>query len=132
METIRLRPHHVLDIVAYWKPDDEPEYERKPGENGVRTVCRMMTKGMDIVQIRSRYGPKLALMGGIDKHVLRRGRDEIVAELEYKIPPMVRTGGCVLALDHRVPNGTPLAGYRFYVQKAWEIMERVWATAGGA
>ena len=78
--------------------------------------------GMDIVQIRSRYGPKLALMGGIDKHVLRRSRDEIVAELEYKIPPMVRTGGCVLALDHRVPNGTPLASYRFYMQKAWEIM----------
>ena len=87
---------------------------------------------MDIVQIRSRYGPKLALMGGIDKHVLRRSRDEIVAELEYKIPPMVRTGGCVLALDHRVPNGTPLASYRFYMQKAWEIMEREWSAAGGA
>ena len=88
--------------------------------------------GMDIVQIRSRFGPKLALMGGIDKHVLRRSRDEIVAELEYKIPPMVRTGGCVLALDHRVPNGTPLASYRFYMQKAWEIMEREWSAAGGA
>jgi hypothetical protein len=37
---------------------------------------------------------------------------------------MVKTGGCVLALDHRVPNGTPLENYRFYVQKVWEIMER--------
>jgi len=63
-------------------------------------------------------------MGGIDKHVLRGTPDEIVAELEYKIPPLVRSGGCVLGLDHRIPNGTPLAHYRFYIQKAWEIMER--------
>lgn len=79
---------------------------------------------MDIVKIREQYGERLAFYGGIDKHVLRRSREEIVAELEYKIPPMVASGGCVLALDHRIPNGTPLENYRFYIQKAWEIMER--------
>jgi hypothetical protein len=80
--------------------------------------------GMDIVKLRETYGSRLAFMGGIDKHVIRRSQEEIVAELEYKIPPMVRTGGCVLSLDHRIPNGTPLANYRFYIEKAWEIMER--------
>jgi hypothetical protein len=44
---------------------------------------------------------------------------------------MVRTGGCVLGLDHRIPNGTPLENYRFYVAKAWEIMEREWRDVGG-
>jgi uroporphyrinogen-III decarboxylase len=82
--------------------------------------------GMDAVRIRAEYGGRLALMGGIDKHVLRRSREEIEAELEYKIPPMVRTGGCIIALDHRIPNGTPLANYRFYIGKAWQIMEREW------
>jgi len=80
--------------------------------------------GMDIVKTRKQYGTRLAFMGGIDKHVLRRSREEIVAELEYKIPPMVRAGGCLLGLDHRIPNGTPLAHYRFYIEKAWEIIER--------
>jgi len=80
--------------------------------------------GMDIVQIRQQYGGRLALVGGLDKHVLRRSRAEIVAELEYKIPPLVRTGGCMLGLDHRIPNGTPLAHYRFYIETAWRIMER--------
>lgn len=79
---------------------------------------------MDIVGARAAYGRRLAFRGGIDKHVLRRSQAEITRELEYKIPPMVRTGGCVLALDHRIPNGTPLANYRFYVAKAWEIMNR--------
>jgi uroporphyrinogen-III decarboxylase len=79
---------------------------------------------MDIVKVRETYGTRLAFSGGIDKHVIRRSQQEIVDELEYKIPPMVATGGCVLALDHRIPNGTPLENYRFYIRKAWEIIER--------
>ena len=80
--------------------------------------------GMDIVKVRQIYGDRLAFMGGIDKHVIRRSQDEIIAELEYKIPPIVATGGCVLGLDHRIPNGTPLENYRFYIKKAWEILDR--------
>jgi hypothetical protein len=80
--------------------------------------------GMDIVQVRNKYGANLAFTGGIDKHVLRKTTKEITAELEYKIPPMLKSGGCVIALDHRVPNGTPLANYRFYIQKVWEIIEQ--------
>jgi hypothetical protein len=86
--------------------------------------------GMDIVKLRERFGTRLAFEGGIDKHVLRQDRAAIVAELEYKIPPTVRTGGCVLGLDHRIPNGTPLDAYRFYVDKAWEIMDREGAKLG--
>ncbi|MFH0962730.1 MAG: uroporphyrinogen decarboxylase family protein [Planctomycetota bacterium] len=85
--------------------------------------------GMDIVKLREKYGRRLAFLGGIDKHVLRRGREGIVAELEYKVPPLARTGACVLSLDHRIPNGTPLEAYRFYIRKVWEIMDR---EAGGA
>lgn len=87
--------------------------------------------GMDIVKVRETYGTRLAIEGGIDKHVIRRSKREIVAELEYKIPPMVRTGGCVLGLDHRIPNGTPLENYRFYVKKAWEILDREGAKLRG-
>ena len=79
---------------------------------------------MDIVAVRQKYGTRLAFYGGLDKHVLRRSKEEIARELAYKIPPMVKTGGCVLALDHRVPNGTPLENYRFYLQTAWALMER--------
>jgi len=79
---------------------------------------------MDIVSIRNEFGTRLAFYGGIDKHVLRKEISDIDAELEYKIPPMVHSGGCVLALDHRIPNGTPLENYRYYVKKVWEIMNR--------
>ena len=79
---------------------------------------------MDLVQIRRQYGPRLALVGGLDKHVLRRGREAIDAELERKIPPLVATGGAVFGLDHRIPNGTPLDAYRYYIKRAWDIIDR--------
>ena len=80
--------------------------------------------GMDIVQIRQHCGTRLAFYGGLDKHVLRRSRSEILAELDRKIPPMIRTRGCMIGLDHRIPNGTPLANYRFYIDAVWKILER--------
>ena len=100
-------------------------------EAGVNLLYPMEpAAGMDIAKLREEYGTQLAFMGGLDKHVIRQSKEEIVAELEYKIPPMVRTGGCVLGLDHRIPNGTPLEHYRFYNMKAWEIMEREAAELG--
>ena len=87
--------------------------------------------GMDIVALREAYGERLAFYGGLDKHVLRKGRAAITAELEHKIPPMVHGGGCMLGLDHRIPNGTPLEAYRFYVAEAWRIMEREGARNAG-
>lgn len=88
--------------------------------------------GMDIVELRKKYGRRLALIGGIDKHVLRRPQEEIRKELEYKLQPLMRGGGVSFALDHRIPNGTPLANYRYYVKTAKEILgiegnEKGWA-----
>mgnify|MGYP005840668973 CR=1 FL=1 len=94
-------------------------------EAGINLICPVEpAAGMDIVKLRETYGSRLAFMGGIDKHVLRESKKRIVEELEYKIPPMVRTGGCILGLDHRIPNGTPLENYRFYIEKSWEIIDR--------
>jgi uroporphyrinogen-III decarboxylase len=78
--------------------------------------------GMDIVAVRRQFGRRLAMLGGIDKHVLRQGRAAIRAELEYKLQPLMREGGCVFGLDHRIPNGTPLADYRYYVDLGREML----------
>ncbi len=78
--------------------------------------------GMDVVAVRARCGNRLALKGGIDKHVLRRTRAEIRAELEYKIGSLTGQGGLVFGLDHRIPNGTPLENYRYYVDLGRELL----------
>lgn len=78
--------------------------------------------GMDIVELRKKYGHKIAFKGGIDKHVLRQDKNAILKELEYKLQPVMREGGIVFALDHRIPNGTPLENYRYYVNTVKEIL----------
>lgn len=78
--------------------------------------------GMDIVEVRRQFGTRLAFMGGIDKHALRRTRDDIVRELEAKVPPLRDTPGVVFGLDHRIPPGTPLEHYRFYVQTVRDML----------
>lgn len=78
--------------------------------------------GMDIVEVRKTYGRKLAMLGGLDKHVLRQSKEAVRSELEYKLQPMMRDGGMVFGLDHRIPNGTPIQNYRYYVKTAREIL----------
>ena len=79
--------------------------------------------GMDIVAVRRTYGRRLAMRGGIDKHVLREDRAAIRRELEYKLTdPALRAGGCAFGLDHRIPNGTPLDNYRYYVTLGRELL----------
>lgn len=80
--------------------------------------------GMDIVEVRSKYGKRLAMSGGIDKHVLRDSPEAIRRELEYKMQPAMREGGMLFGLDHRIPNGTPIENYRYYVKTAREILGR--------
>lgn len=78
--------------------------------------------GMDIVELRKKYGKRLALTGGIDKHILRSSKDAIRNELEYKMQPLMQEGGTVFGLDHRITNGTPVENYRYYVNTGREIL----------
>jgi uroporphyrinogen-III decarboxylase len=77
--------------------------------------------GMDMVAVRETYGTRLAILGGIDKHVLRGTRQQIEDELQYKLRPELHRG-TVFGLDHRIPNGTPLENYRFYVRRGRELL----------
>jgi uroporphyrinogen-III decarboxylase len=92
-------------------------------EAGVNIMHPMEpTAGMDVVEIRKKYGSRLAMQGGIDKHVLRRSKEDIRKELEYKMQPLMQRGGMVFGLDHRIPNGTPLDNYRYYVDLGRELL----------
>ena len=45
----------------------------------------------------------------------------------------MREGGVIFGFDHRIPNGTPVENYRYYVSRAAELLglspdrEPVWA-----
>lgn len=92
-------------------------------EAGVNVFLPMEpAAGMDVVATRQKFGQRIAFLGGIDKHVLRQDRAAIRRELEYKMQPLMRQGGIVFGLDHRITNGTPLANYRYYAETGRAIL----------
>jgi len=78
--------------------------------------------GMDIVEVRKTYGRKLVMRGGINKFVLRESKKAILKELEYRMQPLMQSGGIAFGLDHRILDGTPLENYRYYVDTGREIL----------
>ena len=78
--------------------------------------------GMDMVELRRQYGNRLMMLGGIDKFCLLQDKAAIRRELEYKLQPLMRTGGVAFGIDHQIPNGTSLENYRYYVDLGREIL----------
>lgn len=79
------------------------------------------TWGADPIQYRRQYGQDLLIMGGFDKRILARSKDEIEQEV-YRLAPLVEEGGFIGFCDHRVPPDVPLENYVFYL----EMVRRVW------
>jgi len=73
--------------------------------------------GMDLVELKGRYGGRLTLFGGIsarDMHDAAKSN----AEIDRKIPVAAKGGGYIFHSDHSVPPTVSLARYQ-------EILERV-------
>ena len=79
------------------------------------------TWGADPIQYRRQYGRDLLMMGGFDKRILARSKDEIEREV-YRLAPLVEEGGYIGFCDHLVPPDVPLENYVFYL----ETVRRVW------
>jgi uroporphyrinogen decarboxylase len=72
--------------------------------------------GMDVRRIRAEY-PGLQIIGGIEKHRLECGYNEIDAELARVLPTMLRQGGYCPSLDHWVHSEIPLSNFQYYVAR---------------
>jgi hypothetical protein len=79
------------------------------------------TWGADPLRFRRQYGRDLLMMGGFDKHILARSKDEIEREV-HRLTPLVEEGGYIGFCDHLVPPDVPLDNYMFYL----ETVRRVW------
>ena len=78
---------------------------------------------MDIVALRRIYGNRLALMGGIDKLVLPRGKQAIEQELYRKIPPLLEQGRYIPAIDHTVQPDVPYENWLYYLELKQRLLE---------
>ncbi|MCL5271549.1 MAG: hypothetical protein M1457_13580 [bacterium] len=76
--------------------------------------------GCDVVEIGRRW-PDLAILGGIDKRILARGKEAIDREVERILPTMRARGGYIPTCDHGVPEEVSLENYLHYRKRCIEL-----------
>jgi uroporphyrinogen decarboxylase len=73
--------------------------------------------GMDVLELRERYGRRLAFYGNIDAPKLSGPQEIIEAELRRTIP-IARCGGYILHSDHSCPPDAVLGRDRRILETA--------------
>jgi len=79
--------------------------------------------GMDIREVRKKYGKQLIIEGGLDKRALALDFDAIREEVESKVPALLKDGGYFPGIDHYVPPDVPLENFEYFLKLVREIGE---------
>jgi uroporphyrinogen decarboxylase len=77
--------------------------------------------GMDVLEVRRRYGRDLRMWGGIDKRVLAQSPEAIDRELA-RIRPLIEAGGYVPSPDHSLPPDVSFDNYRYFMDALRELL----------
>ena len=86
-------------------------------EGGINGVFpNEVAAGMDIVEMRKKFGKNLIIIGGIDKRALAKGRKAIEEEVMKKVPYLLSQGGYFPAIDHSIPPDVPFENYLYYLE----------------
>ena len=84
------------------------------GINGV--LPNEVAAGMDVVELRKKFGKNLIIGGGIDKRALARGKKDIEKEVMARVPQLLSTGGYFPSVDHLVPSDISFANFMHYLE----------------
>jgi uroporphyrinogen decarboxylase len=68
----------------------------------------------DLVELRRRFGSRIAFIGGVDKRAIARGGADIEAEIA-RIVPVIESGGYIPGCDHGVPSDVSWPDFVHYV-----------------
>ena len=80
--------------------------------------------GMDVVEVRKKYGRDLRIWGGVDKRAISRGKDAIDREIK-RIFPLMEEGGFIPYPDHSIPPDVSFENYTYYLERMGEVCEKI-------
>ena len=92
------------------------------GINGL-WISNIRGAGMAYPELRRRFGPDIALIGGIDATALFRDEEAIRQAVAATVPGLLETGRYLPCLDDRPRGRMPLAHYRMYRRLLEEIAQ---------
>jgi uroporphyrinogen decarboxylase len=79
--------------------------------------------GMDVVRLAGKFAGRLSFFGGIDvRTLISNDRKQIAAELERKIPAVLRQGcGYILHSDHSIPPDVNYETLCYFFERGREV-----------
>jgi len=80
--------------------------------------------GMDVIQVRKKYGRELRIWAGLDKRALAQDKNAIDREINRLIP-LMEEGGYIPYTDHSVPPDVSLENYLYYLERMAETCEKI-------
>lgn len=81
-----------------------------------------VSAGMDVLKAREKF-PELAMMGGIPKSEIAKGKKRIDEILE-PVTTLVDKGGYIPYADHFIPPEVPWEYFKYYRQKLNDLIEK--------
>jgi uroporphyrinogen decarboxylase len=113
---------HALPVILHADGLVEPLV---PGliEAGLDCLQPIEVKaGMDLVKMKSKFGERLAFIGGMDaRELISNDLGRVRRELEAKLPAAMAGSGYILQVDHSVPSQVNYETYRYFVEKGVEM-----------
>ena len=86
-------------------------------DGGVNTMFPIEIRGgSDPHEMRRLYGHDVLLSGGMDKIALIEGKERTLQYLK-SVEPLIRDGGFILHVDHRVPPDVTYDTYLYYLRE---------------
>ena len=79
--------------------------------------------GMDVLEVRRKYGKDLRIWGGVDKRALANGPEAIETELR-RLQPLIQEGGYIPHTDHSCPPDISFENYGYYMLRLSEICQQ--------
>jgi uroporphyrinogen decarboxylase len=80
--------------------------------------------GMDVVEVRRKYGKDLRIWGGVNKRALAQGAQAIDAELD-RVKPLIKEGGYIPHTDHSCPPDISFGDYCYYMKRLTKICNEI-------
>jgi uroporphyrinogen decarboxylase len=97
-------------------------------ECGLQVLQPLQAKsGMDVRQLKPKYGQQLTFFGNIDVHKMEGPAEALEAEIRDKISMAKVGGGYIYHSDHSIPPEITLERYRYIM----ELVERYGDQGGG-
>ena len=81
---------------------------------GLTVAIMLVPQGMAYAMLRRRFGPEIALIGGIDAGALAQDAAAVREAVSQTVPALLEGGRCLPCLDDRPRSNVPFRQYRLY------------------